>query len=199
MAAPRPGGRRGLHRRLPLAREPDRSDVGVHRETPKPRTPEQIEDDESGPVGRLRSKGYMDSFINRPSTSRPRRRRRKTTRSRSGGSRITAARRARVLDRARSARALATRLLEIVRDEAYYFAPQAMTKIMNEGWASYWHSKILTEKALTAAESDRLRRRECRRARDVAGPLEPVQARRRAVPQHRGRWNKGQFARVGRV
>ncbi len=26
-------------------------------------------------------------------------------------------------------------ILEIVRDEAYYFAPQGMTKIMNEGWA----------------------------------------------------------------
>jgi stage V sporulation protein R len=43
-------------------------------------------------------------------------------------------------------------VLEIVRNEAYYFAPQAMTKIMNEGWASYWHSKILTEKALNASE-----------------------------------------------
>ncbi len=36
-------------------------------------------------------------------------------------------------------------VLEIVRNEAYYFAPQRMTKIMNEGWASYWHSKIMTE------------------------------------------------------
>ncbi|HEX4590555.1 MAG TPA: SpoVR family protein, partial [Gemmataceae bacterium] len=39
-------------------------------------------------------------------------------------------------------------VLGIVRDEAYYFAPQAQTKIMNEGWASYWHSTIMTEKAL---------------------------------------------------
>ena len=43
-------------------------------------------------------------------------------------------------------------ILEIVRDEAYYFAPQRQTKIMNEGWASYWHSKIMTEKALKASE-----------------------------------------------
>ena len=35
-------------------------------------------------------------------------------------------------------------VLEIIRDEAYYFAPQGMTKIMNEGWATYWHSKIMT-------------------------------------------------------
>jgi stage V sporulation protein R len=43
-------------------------------------------------------------------------------------------------------------VISIVRDEAYYFAPQAQTKIMNEGWATYWHSKIMTEKALTDAE-----------------------------------------------
>ena len=36
--------------------------------------------------------------------------------------------------------------MEIIRNEAYYFAPQAMTKIMNEGWATYWHSKLMTEK-----------------------------------------------------
>lgn len=38
--------------------------------------------------------------------------------------------------------------LDIVREEAYYFAPQAQTKIMNEGWASYWHSTIMTTRAL---------------------------------------------------
>lgn len=36
-------------------------------------------------------------------------------------------------------------VLSIVRDEAYYFAPQAMTKIMNEGWASFWHTRIMTQ------------------------------------------------------
>ncbi|MGE3778342.1 MAG: SpoVR family protein, partial [Pirellulaceae bacterium] len=35
-------------------------------------------------------------------------------------------------------------VLSILRDEAYYFAPQAQTKIMNEGWATYWHSTIMT-------------------------------------------------------
>jgi stage V sporulation protein R len=35
-------------------------------------------------------------------------------------------------------------VLGIVRAEALYFAPQAMTKIMNEGWATFWHSTILT-------------------------------------------------------
>ncbi len=43
-------------------------------------------------------------------------------------------------------------VLSIVRAEAYYFAPQGMTKIMNEGWASYWHSKMMTEKIMNDSE-----------------------------------------------
>ena len=43
-------------------------------------------------------------------------------------------------------------VMEIVREEAYYFAPQGMTKIMNEGWASYWHSKLMTQHILEASE-----------------------------------------------
>ena len=43
-------------------------------------------------------------------------------------------------------------VMDIVREEAYYFAPQGMTKIMNEGWATYWHSRIMTEKVLDDSE-----------------------------------------------
>jgi len=43
-------------------------------------------------------------------------------------------------------------ILAILREEAYYFLPQRMTKIMNEGWASYWHSTIMTQKALKSSE-----------------------------------------------
>ncbi len=39
------------------------------------------------------------------------------------------------------------RVLEIVRDEACYFSPQGQTKIMNEGWATYWHSLMMTKLA----------------------------------------------------
>lgn len=34
-------------------------------------------------------------------------------------------------------------ILNIVRSEVQYFIPQIETKIMNEGWASFWHYKIL--------------------------------------------------------
>jgi len=36
-------------------------------------------------------------------------------------------------------------ILSIIREEAYYYAPQAQTKIMNEGWASYWHEKLFLQ------------------------------------------------------
>ncbi|WP_436931444.1 SpoVR family protein [Halosimplex halobium] len=35
-------------------------------------------------------------------------------------------------------------VLEMLRREAYYFAPQKMTKVMNEGWAAYWESAMMT-------------------------------------------------------
>ena len=43
-------------------------------------------------------------------------------------------------------------VLSIIRDEAYYFAPQAQTKIMNEGWATYWHSTIMTRHGVSGAD-----------------------------------------------
>ena len=36
-------------------------------------------------------------------------------------------------------------ILNIIRDEAKYFIPQMKTKILNEGWASFWHYKIMKE------------------------------------------------------
>ena len=39
-------------------------------------------------------------------------------------------------------------LLTIVDEETRYFLPQIETKIMNEGWASYWHYQIMTNVGL---------------------------------------------------
>ena len=36
-------------------------------------------------------------------------------------------------------------LLSIVRDQGLYFQPQARTKFMNEGWASYWEKHLLLQ------------------------------------------------------
>jgi stage V sporulation protein R len=43
--------------------------------------------------------------------------------------------------------------MTIIRDEMLYFWPQLETKIMNEGWASYWHQRILREMDLTEEEA----------------------------------------------
>lgn len=43
-------------------------------------------------------------------------------------------------------------ILTMLRDEMLYFWPQLETKIMNEGWASYWHQKIMRELDLTTSE-----------------------------------------------
>ncbi len=40
-------------------------------------------------------------------------------------------------------------ILTIIHEEAQYFIPQIDTKIMNEGWASYWHKHILTSLKLS--------------------------------------------------
>jgi stage V sporulation protein R len=44
-------------------------------------------------------------------------------------------------------------ILTVVRDEMLYFWPQIETKIMNEGWATYWHLRILRELELTGEEA----------------------------------------------
>ncbi len=36
-------------------------------------------------------------------------------------------------------------VMEIVRKTSLYFQPQIRTKIMNEGWASYWHDRLFLE------------------------------------------------------
>ena len=44
-------------------------------------------------------------------------------------------------------------IITMMREEMLYFWPQLETKIMNEGWASYWHQRILRELNLTPDET----------------------------------------------
>lgn len=43
-------------------------------------------------------------------------------------------------------------VLHIVRNEQIYFLPQMQTKLMNEGWAAYWHARIIRDLDLTTDE-----------------------------------------------
>jgi stage V sporulation protein R len=101
----------------------------------KREAPRHVEEDPP-PVRRLPSKGYMDRYINPPS--------------------FLEEQKARLQERAKRKKQVPEEpqrdvllfllehaplenwerdVLGMVRDEAYYFAPQGMTKIMNEGWA----------------------------------------------------------------
>ncbi len=44
-------------------------------------------------------------------------------------------------------------IISILREEMLYFWPQMQTKIMNEGWATYWHMRIMREMDLTEDEA----------------------------------------------
>lgn len=44
-------------------------------------------------------------------------------------------------------------IISIVREESLYFYPQIETKIINEGWATFWHARIMRELNLNDAES----------------------------------------------
>ena len=84
-------------------------------------------------------------------------------------------------------------ILAIVREEAYYFAPQAMTKIMNEGWASYWHSTIMTEKAATAEEIVDYADHHAATMGVQPGVLNPYKVGLELFRDIEDRWNKGKF------
>lgn len=86
-------------------------------------------------------------------------------------------------------------ILEIVRDEAYYFAPQAATKIMNEGWAAYWHSKIMTEKALKASEIIDYADANAAILATAPGQLNPYKLGVELFRHIEDRWNKGRFGK----
>jgi stage V sporulation protein R len=43
-------------------------------------------------------------------------------------------------------------VMAMVHEEMEYFVPQMQTKVMNEGWASYWHARIMRELDLPDVE-----------------------------------------------
>ena len=86
-------------------------------------------------------------------------------------------------------------VLSIIRDEAYYFAPQGMTKIMNEGWASYWHSKLMTEKILNDSEIINFADRHSSTMAMSPTGFNPYKVGIELFRNIEERWNKGQFGR----
>jgi stage V sporulation protein R len=86
-------------------------------------------------------------------------------------------------------------VLSVIRDEAYYFAPQGQTKIMNEGWASYWHSTIMTERALEAWECIDYADHHSGTMATSRGRLNPYKLGIELFRDIERRWNTGQFGK----
>ena len=86
-------------------------------------------------------------------------------------------------------------ILAMLRDEAYYFAPQAQTKIMNEGWASYWHSKIMTEKALKASEIIDFCDHHAGTLATQPGRINPYKVGIELFRDIKDRWDRGAFGK----
>ncbi|MCZ6832179.1 MAG: SpoVR family protein [Acidobacteria bacterium] len=86
-------------------------------------------------------------------------------------------------------------VLAIIREEAYYFAPQAQTKIMNEGWATYWHAKIMTEKVLVDAEIIDFADHHSRTLGGTSTQINPYKLGYELYKDIEDRWNRGRFGK----
>jgi stage V sporulation protein R len=86
-------------------------------------------------------------------------------------------------------------VLGVIRDEAYYFAPQAQTKIMNEGWASYWHSRLMTERVLDWSEVVDYADNNAGVMATSGGRLNPYKLGVELFRNIEERWDRGQFGR----
>src|SRR4029078_13371730 len=86
-------------------------------------------------------------------------------------------------------------VLAILREEAYYFAPQGQTKIMNEGWASYWHSTIMTRRGLDDVDIIDFADHHAGTMAMGPGQFNPYKIGIELFRDIEERWNKGRFGR----
>jgi len=86
-------------------------------------------------------------------------------------------------------------ILGLVHEEANYFAPQAMTKVINEGWASYWHSHVMTKLGIAGDDGIIDYAIHCAStwAIDKNNPFNPYKIGVELFRDIEDRWNKGQF------
>jgi stage V sporulation protein R len=81
-------------------------------------------------------------------------------------------------------------LLTIVHEQAQYFIPQIETKIMNEGWASFWHKRILEALDLPQALHLEFLVRHSQVLRPTPGGLNPYHVGMKVWENIEKRWNQ---------
>jgi stage V sporulation protein R len=86
-------------------------------------------------------------------------------------------------------------VVNIVRSEALYFSPQGMTKIMNEGWASYWHSTIMTRDVLNDSEIIDFADHHSATMAMQPGGINPYKLGLELLRDIEDRWNRGRFGK----
>ena len=146
-------------------------------------------------VPRLKSKGYMEPYINPPAFLEEQRRARAQEHARRSFPERPAKDVLHFLIEHAPLPNWKRDILSMMREEAYYFAPQAQTKIMNEGWASYWHEKIMTERALEPDELVDFADHHSSTLAVHAGQLNPYKLGYELYCDIERRWNSGRFGK----
>jgi len=149
-----------------------------------------------GDVPRLKAKPYMDTYINPPDFLEEQRQKQAAALEQSRRFPAEPVRDVMgfLMEHA-PLEAWQRGVMEIIREEAYYFAPQGQTKIMNEGWATFWHSRIMTEKALDASEIIDYADRASGVTATSGRSLNPYKLGVELYRDIEERWNKGRFGK----
>jgi stage V sporulation protein R len=147
-------------------------------------------------VPRLRAKDYMESFINPAEYIEEQRKKIEADRDRKP--KFPEQRARDVLLFLMENAALENwehDVLEVIREESLYFVPQMQTKIMNEGWATYWHSRMMTEKVLGPDEIIDYADNASGVLATSEGRLNPYKLGVELFRHIEDRWNKGRFGK----
>jgi len=149
------------------------------------------------PVTRFKSKTYMDDYINPPEALKKEEEQRRKEREETARSFPEHPEKDVLLFLLEYAplKGWQRDVLSIVRDEAYYFAPQGQTKILNEGWASYWHSTIMTQKVLLPSEVIDYADHHSGTMAMSGGRLNPYKIGIELLRDVEHRWNTGRFGK----
>ena len=174
--------------------------IDIHAPAIKRRPPRKLEEEtaeEELTSGKFKSKRYMDEFVNPPRLLAAERERHKREEN-EARNRFPERPERDVLHFLIEHAPLENwqrDILSIIREEAYYFAPQAQTKIMNEGWASYWHSLIMTRHELTDAEVIDYADHHSGTVAPHPGQINPYKLGLELYRDIEERWNTGRFGR----
>ena len=86
-------------------------------------------------------------------------------------------------------------VLDIIREEAYYFAPQGQTKILNEGCACWTHTRLMTQKILQDEDVVDYAEHHSGTVAAHPGRINPYRLGLALLNDIERRWDKGQFGK----